>query len=387
MASNTATAYGLPNPRIVDPYPVETELAKQMPSPMATLLTYWADRQAAGDQYQNELDQQHQQVRDQLVATMQNNAAERLQGYMGHPGGVALGASTTPWVFGGARPDIATALQKYTGPDEQLQIGNAAKPGSEVVKNLSDTETQLGPNEANFVTGLKTQPGIPVPVQGQIARAQGAADTQGVSIPVTYGTLAGAPVHGTVKVLNTDPPEVRQQKLNEARRDWLANNPSGRPLPGEQPPVTPSTGTTTTQPAPSTQAQPGEYTLPPGAGETPAQSKAIVSGRVPTPPPPAQQDTPAAAPPTTPPNGATSLPVNPQVQPAGNTTTGQLVIDPKIQSKVQAAFRTLPDAVKIDVLAEMKASPNGANLPIYPAKGGGLVLKGRNQFYPVQVTP
>jgi hypothetical protein len=49
---------------------------------------------------------------------------------------------------------------------------------------------------------------------------------------------------------------------------------------------------------------------------------------------------------------------------------------------------TWPADEKMDVLAEMKSSnAYGANLPLFPAAGGGLVVKGRSgKYYPVEVS-
>lgn len=388
--ATSGSAYALPNPGMIDPYPIESVLAKDTSSPLTTLMAYRADRDLAGQNYQQELAAQHQQAYNTLQATMANNAAERVVGAMAHPGGVAYLASQPAFSWIGAGGN-QTGLQTYAGPDQQKQIGEAAVPGSTVAKNLSDTSYQLGQGETDFVTGLKTQPGIPVPVQSSTARAQGTQDTQGDTIQVIAGNLDGKPYPVPVKRYFGDTPESFKQRADAQVAAAIAANPRIRRLDAGT--VAPGPGTTPAQPATSTQAQPGEYTLPPGQGETPQQSKDIVSGRVPAPPlPPAATEEAPAQIPATPaqaPKGVTSLPVNPnQAKPAGNTTTGQLVLDGKVQSAVQSIMSTWPADEKMDVLAEMKSSnAYGANLPLFPAAGGGLVVKGRSgKFYPVQVT-
>ena len=134
----SGSAYALPNPGMIDPYPIESVLAKDTSSPLTTLMAYRADRDLAGQNYQHELEAQHQQVRAQLIATMQNNAAERLVGAMPHAGGVNLLTAADPWVLGGARPDIGNVLSQYNTPDQIKQMGEAAKPGSETAKNLGE---------------------------------------------------------------------------------------------------------------------------------------------------------------------------------------------------------------------------------------------------------
>ena len=64
------------------------------------------------------------------------------------------------------------------------------------------------------------------------------------------------------------------------------------------------------------------------------------------------------------------------------------MLDGRIQGAVQAIMNTWPAAQKLDVAAEMKSSnAYGANLPLFPAAGGGLVVKGRSgTYYPIQVT-
>lgn len=384
--ATSANAFALPNPAMVDPYPIESVLAKDSASPGALLALYRADRGIANEGYQGELAQQHQQVHDQLVATMANNAAERTVGAMAHPGGLAYMASQPAFSWMGLGGN-QTGLQTYTGPDQQKQIGEAAVPGSTAAKNLSDTSYQLGQGETDFVTGLKTQPATPVPVEAATARAQGTQDTQGDTVQVLSGNLDGKPHYVPVKRYFNDPPGAFEQRAAAQVAADRAANPTMRQTGAGT--VTPGTGTGTPTAQPDTTQAPDGYTLPPGQGETPGQSRAIVSGKVPTPPlPAAPPDTDTTAAPTTPPKGVTNLTVNPnQAKPAGDTTTGQLVLDGNIQSKAKSGLRTLPQTVIDDVTSGMIKYGTGANLPLYPAAGGGLVLKGGSgRYYPVGVT-
>ena len=394
--ATSGSAYALPNPGMIDPYPIESVLAKDTSSPLTTLMAYRADRDLASQNYQQELAAQHQQAYNTLQATMANNAAERTVGAMAHPGGLAYMASQPAFSWMGLGGN-QTGLQAYAGPDQQKQIGEAAVPGSTAAKNLSDTSYQLGQGETDFVTGLKTQPAIPVPVQTATARAQGTQDTQGDTIQVIAGNLDGKPYPVPVKRYFGDTPDMFKQRADAQVAAARAANPRLRPLDGSTVTPGPGTGTSTAQPdtsqaPPATTAQPDGYTLPPGQGETPQQSRDILRGKVPTPPitPATTEETPAQTPatPTQTPKGVTSLPVNPnQAKPAGDTTTGQLVLDGNIQSKAKSGLRTLPQTVIDDVTSGMIKYGTGANLPLYPAAGGGLVLKGGSgRYYPVGVT-
>lgn len=388
--ATSANAYALPNPAMVDPYPIESVLAKDSASPGALLALYRADRGIANEGYQHELDAQHDQMQRQLIATMANNAAERTVGAMAHPGGVAYMASQPAFSWMGLGGN-QTGLQRYTGPDEQLQIGKAAVPGSEVAKNLAGTYYGLGQGETDFVTGLKTQPQVPVPVAGQQARAEGQRPPT-FGTPLYVGTVNGQPIHLQVPMPIGASPEEERQRKRQAVQGAIKDYPGLRLTPGLDPGLTspdaaPSPNTGAPQAPPDTTSAQTETPPPPlpppastdGSGsttryETPAESKAIISK------------------PAVP--GRTSLAPNPQAAsapaPEGNTTVGQLVVNGKLQQMAQQFVRSLPLDVRDDVLKEIMTSPNGGNAPLYPAKGGGFVLKGASgRFYPtpIQVTP
>jgi hypothetical protein len=381
MASSSSTAYQLPNPKIVDPYPIEGQLLKDTSSPLAMALLYRSDRQAASDQYANELVQQHDQIRQQLAATMANNAAERTIGAMAHPGGLEYFANNPNFAWMGNTPDTP-GLKSYAVPDKILQYGNAVKPGAEGVKALGDVGFFPSVGGVGNITGLDVNRETSIPERAAAARAQGTQDTQGTSVPEPMGIVAGEIKFAPVKKFNNESDEAYQQRVADVRRNWLLSNPSAKPLEGNQ--VTPGTGTGTTTPAPKDDSI-LRGPAPQGDG-TDLGNVANIPGAT----------APDASPPPPPPRGVTNLPPAPKdtaapastAAPAGNTTSGQLVTDGKIQAAAKAQFRLMSPEIKNNVFAGMQKWGTSNNLPLYPAKGGGLVLKGADgTFYPIGVTP
>src|SRR5882672_7615932 len=95
MPTQSSSGYGVYNPGGIDPFPIESVLAKIVgennPDNAANLLgRYQVERQTAAGNYDYALQGQHDFARQQLAATMAENHAKNLLEANKNAGGLSL---------------------------------------------------------------------------------------------------------------------------------------------------------------------------------------------------------------------------------------------------------------------------------------------------------
>ena len=161
-------AYGAANPGDIQPWPIETTLAnKAADNPaeaQAMLYQYQTGRDTATNLYEQQLAQQQQFARQQLVAQMQSDYMQRATEFAKTPGGAQALASGY-WPAGSAvlqsAPDaVAGYAQAGNNADAATNLKNAGE-GAGAASNAGIQITNLpGVNTTGAAVGPITQIGV-----------------------------------------------------------------------------------------------------------------------------------------------------------------------------------------------------------------------------------
>jgi len=332
MPSSTS-GYGAYNPAAVDPYPIETDLAKlavgNSPENAANLLDlYQLQRTTDAANYGHEMGIQHdfakQQLAQQLKETYLKNAMDAIKTH----GGVSVFNQLAP--ESAIRPDIAGPIETGLGNAQAAitaeHAASAAKHGLE-----AGFSTDL-PRLTGMSGGLLTGQTTPLQLQVQAARNAGHGGGGGggagktISVPYKqYVNEDGQLVNGMIKVpVNATDEQVAAIKAN-ADRIYAGINPkSGTGVSG---------GTLPTNVAPA-----------PGA---------------------APQQRPQ-----------TNLQPKPNVAPQGGpqAASSTYIRDPRAQGAARVGAQHLTPQAKADVGANIQ----GTVMPIVPLVGGGVGFVGKS---------
>jgi hypothetical protein len=348
--ATASTAYGQFNPSAVDPYPIETklaELATTSPASAQTMLdTYRLQRQAAGSQYTDQLEQQRQFAHEQLASQIAKNKVDAAQGFLKEPGGLAFASSSPEFsgYLGHADPNVVGGL---INQQTRLQDATVAEKGGAGVASITNAGFQPSQAQVTALTGIAGPQGDPVTTtNAKIAAAAklgaasiGAANRQGPKINVPYKAGVdsdGNPIMGTIPVpANASPAEIQQRK-SEAENIYRQFYPPGPGVSG----VTPPGGDDSTY-----------------AAKPPLTSLGVVGA--PSKPPATQTNVPPA-----PVSGArTDVP-----------TSKAIITDPAVQAKARPTLALFPPDVRTQIL---RNAPGGI-LPLVPTKGGSVGFVGKN---------
>ena len=335
----TTNSYGAYNPAAVDPYPIETDLAKIAvggnPENAANLLDlYQLQRTTDAANYGHEMGVQHDFAKQQLAQQLQEQYLKSGQEALKTRGGVSLLNSQAPGSLGaGFGPDqintIETGLSNAQDAATAEKVGSAAYHGVQAgfPANLTRLQGMSG--------GLFDTQGVPLQLQvegmkqaGKNARGGGGAAGDKFTLPIKgLFTDDAQQIPYGIKTHLGEADDVIRTKIARARQIVELGNPTN------------GTGT------------PGGV----------APTDVVPSGRT-------------AAPPRT---SATSLPNNPNAAPQGGpqAASSQYIRDPKTQGAAKVGFQHLTPAAKADVGAQVQL---GGVMPIVPLRGGGVGYVGKS---------
>jgi hypothetical protein len=423
--ATSSTAYGVTAPSGLDPFPIETELAKIVagnnPANASNLLDlYQVQNQTSQGNYNYNLNQQHEFAKQQLAQQLKETYLKEAMTAVQHRGGTSV---YNQLVGPGAaiNPDLTNSIEGgLTGLQNANifeKVGTGANQGAQ-----AGLGTSL-PLASNLTGGLFNREQTPTTLQNTQYRVDNAAPKRRmVTMPIE-----GRGEHGEKQTFNMPvpmdaTPEEMQYYRNQANRLAGGMYPQGTGIAG----TTPPSGTTAPTPGP-TSRPPGQNTnlpfniqqpkrpvemgapppgvvspddpnnlLDPTIPEDSGTSETAPPGAVAPRPPPLPGPNTTSLPPksvqTMPPVQAptadTSGPARTAAQPpaaqaatppSGNAeaASAQFVLDQAIQNKAKYGLSLLPGEQKLDVQANIQASQSGAILPIVPLKEGGYGFVGR----------
>jgi hypothetical protein len=173
-------SYGSYSPQAIDPYPIETDLAKaSISSPVdaqSLLDLYQTQRATSEGNYNYAMQGQHEFAKQQLAQQLYEANLKALP-ELSKPGvaGILANAPQYQGVFGGASPEaIAQAVAQA---NQTTQATNLEHAGSGVL-SLSSAGMPLTPGAVQGITGLPINPGVRPDIQigaGHDAARLGAA--------------------------------------------------------------------------------------------------------------------------------------------------------------------------------------------------------------------
>lgn len=210
-------SYQLPNPRAVDPYPIETELGKQLPSPLATLALYRADRDLAHEQYGNELAGQHEFARQQLIAQVANERMARVNDLLGKPGGADLLRSGVPGLNIGASPE---ALGQLAAAGNEAQGATNLQHAAAGLNSAAEAGFRIAPGSVPSLARYDGTMHEPVKIEAERIQAAGraAAASAGQRVRGTTVSTTGTPQGPGSAATNYSRPNVPDDQVEAVRR-------------------------------------------------------------------------------------------------------------------------------------------------------------------------
>ncbi len=256
-----ANAYGTTSPRALEPNPIETTLAQLASAGSSAnaqnmLDTYQAQRQQAEGEYSLDLENQHQYAKQQLMATMQDNAAKSAAAFLKEPGGLEFANANPQFNYLTAGTDPA-AMQAIMGQRTRLQNADVLSKVGTGAAALSTAGTPLSADQVSQAAGIPgIQQGVAMPLQVAQEKTRGMLGAAGISAAsrtanankgstvTTYGPL-GEPVSIAVtqkNVTGAPTPMTRLQPQNPNTAGLTMAQPDTGPaaLPNTQVPATPA---------------------------------------------------------------------------------------------------------------------------------------------------
>jgi hypothetical protein len=170
-----AATYGQFSPGGIDPWPIETELAKAAAtSPVRAeqlLENYQQERGAASNVYLGEMDTQHQFAQQQMKNALIEAQMKAVPDYLKAPGGaLLLGHNGAPGMDLGADPGVLAQVQAAGAAHEQST--NLAEAGKGI-EGASAGGLQIAPQGVAALRGLDvTNLGTNARVQAELIRQQ-----------------------------------------------------------------------------------------------------------------------------------------------------------------------------------------------------------------------
>jgi hypothetical protein len=334
----TTSGYGAYNPAAVDPYPIESDLAKlavgNSPENAANLLDlYQLQRTTDAANYGHEMGIQHDFARQQLAQQLKETYLKNAMDAVKTRGGLSVYNQLAPEAQ--ISPDIAGPIE--TGLSNAQDAATAEKAGSAAYHGV---QAGTPPNMdvlRRVSGGMFDTAGIPLQLQVQAAKnaghegGGGGGKRQKINIPMYYGDDGnGNQVHAPLQVYADDPPEVVAAKGRAAREQYKALYPPGSKVPGATPPANVGDD------APNDQ-KPG-----PRVGKVPLTNLGN------NPAPPATGSGPRAA-------------------------SAEFIRDPKVQNAAKERFKLLTPGEQQAIKGNIKGV-----MPVVKLQGGGLGYVGPN---------
>ena len=195
MASS-ASGYGAYNPSGVDPFQIEQALAQIVgtnnPAEAGNLLdVYRVQNQTASANYDYALNQQHDFARQQLEATIADNAMKHALDAVKTRGGVSVAAAMDPSI----RARISQLIPAIEGGLDAEQRADIASKGATGVLHSVQAGFVPSGEEATRISGIHAPEGTPLALR-EIAARESAAAGRAVKEQDLAVSLQGAPQPG-----------------------------------------------------------------------------------------------------------------------------------------------------------------------------------------------
>jgi len=172
MASNSASGYGVYSPAAIDPFPIESVLAKivgdnNVGNAANLLGQYQVERQTSQGNYDYALGQQHDFAKSQLAAQIHENNLKALQEGSKNPG--LLDLMNSPQyadVVAGIDPAV---LQRVSTNLRNMQAAEQAQKGGSAAYEFTQAGAQPSTEQMTQLSGGLAGPsGTPLSTQNQI---------------------------------------------------------------------------------------------------------------------------------------------------------------------------------------------------------------------------
>ena len=281
----SASGYGITAPQAIEPFQIESVLAKIVgennPGNAANMLdTYQVQNMVSQDNYNYNLQGQHDFARQQLAATMADNARREMVNAAKVPGATSLLNAASGGAPGlGLDPNIVRLIETGLG---RAQEAGTLKDATTGLVNASQAGYPMSSEQAAQATGGMVGPrSTPEDIQvaqinaaARIAAAHAGAggDPYGISIPMApQPTLSGAAPTISLKKGGTVPGAI-----NWARSQGLNIGQEASPLP-------PGATGKTNLPAKGETSAPPQRTVSntaPGGADVHAKAEAYVENEV-----------------------------------------------------------------------------------------------------------
>jgi hypothetical protein len=249
----TGSAYGTFNPRAIEPFPIESELAKGMsegnPTAANLLDLYQIQRGTAENQYSQEAAQQHQYAYDQLHQQLyEQNLKALAEGADKGTLGIMASSPQYQGVFGGADPGvIGQRIQQYN----DMEAAKQAQAGGAGVESATIAGFQPSGDQASRLTGMTgLTNNILTPaqmkLQGDLARAAAAAKAGGEVGPTLNVKPAAIPALGGADLTASYGPKTHITSVPALVADLTKRgliSPGAPPVGGAPPEVDQDTAT------------------------------------------------------------------------------------------------------------------------------------------------
>jgi hypothetical protein len=250
----SSTAYGTTAPSAIDPFPIESVLAKIVgennPANAQNMLnTYQVENQTSQGNYNYNLQQQHEFAKQQLAQQLKEHYITAAQQGVQHAGGLDVlygqgGEAALPGYGSGAYDSIRTGLANARDADILGKVTGAAKSGVEAGApvDLPTLYRLSGGGITNLTTPLSTANTI---LKAQLEAANAGTKGQPTFQSAPQNSLGGGSLSG-IRML---PGETVPDFADRMRRDFNIDIPVPVPRPGAGP-------GTNLQPNPAGQAAP-----------------------------------------------------------------------------------------------------------------------------------
>jgi hypothetical protein len=274
----TQNAYGTFNPAALEPYPIETELAKQSfagdtAQSQTALDQYWLERQANKNLYGQELDAQHEAARQQIVAQLADARAKGIAGLAGHPGGYDIAAS-----MGFIDPSDAH-VQAAMGAANAAQGATNLEHAGSGAYNMVQAGNTPDPQTLTNMTGVPLTPGTPLAIQtaninaaARLAAARIRAAGDANAAPGSSATLPPNPELGGISESLHKPKGWSDDQWNAYLKTRVPGSIGAAP-----PPVPPSMSGSGGRSAGTNLPPAKTETMPAPGAQPPAQQPAAAS--------------------------------------------------------------------------------------------------------------
>jgi hypothetical protein len=280
----SSSGYGVYSPQAIDPFPIETDLAKIIASnnnpdnAMNLLGQYHTERLTSEGNYNQMMQGQHDYARQQLAATIHENNVKALQEGFKTPG--LLDAYNSPQygdITAGINPDV---LQRGSTNLRSMQLAEQLQKGGAGLESTTNAGFQPDSAQASVATGGLAGPqGQPVSTQNAIIAANArlaAARTAAAATGQPSRTVRVINKYGQIENVSFSSKNASDENMDRFYKEHnmrpIYEDGTGKALPSEAQALTPqgraaaaqsTGGSPNTSAAPATPATQGQRTVRP----------------------------------------------------------------------------------------------------------------------------